>query len=74
LSVLTKTQQSSILVEMRDEAREEKDMKHVEGLKLLLQPSAAPQDRLDEIKREQVPGKLIRWACACAQYITLMVA
>jgi len=59
LSVLTEAQQSSILVEMRDEAREEKDMKHVEGLKLLLQPSAAPQDRIDEIKREQVPGKLI---------------
>ena len=33
-------------------------MKHVEGLKLLLQPPAAPQDRLDEIKREQVPGEL----------------
>ena len=44
---------------MRDEAREEKDMKHVEGLKLLLQPSVAPQDRIDEIKREQVPGQLI---------------
>jgi hypothetical protein len=58
LPLLIEAQQSSILVEMRDEAREEKDMKHVEGLKLLLQPSAAPQDRLDEIKREQVPGKL----------------
>jgi len=33
-------------------------MKHVQGLKLLLQPSAAPQARLDEIKREQVPGEL----------------
>jgi len=32
-------------------------MKHVEGLRSLLQPSAAPQDRLDEIKRESVPGK-----------------
>ena len=62
LTLLTKVQQSSILVEMRDEAREEKDMKHVEGLKLLLKPSAAPQDRLDEIKREQVPGELIWWA------------
>lgn len=50
---------------MRDDAREEKDMKHVEGLKLLLQPSAAPQDRLDEIKREQVPGKLFLWAADC---------
>jgi hypothetical protein len=58
LPLLIEAQQSSILVEMRDEAREEKGMKHVEGLKLLLQPSAAPQDRLDEIKREQVPGKL----------------
>lgn len=42
-------------------------MKHVEGLKLLLQPSAAPQDRLDEIKREQVSGKLIRWVSGSIQ-------
>jgi len=44
-------------VEIRDDAREEKDHKHVEALKVLLQPSAAPQDRIDEIKRELVTGK-----------------
>lgn len=37
-------------------------MKHVEGLTLLLQPSAAPQERFEQIKREQVPGKhLVSW-------------
>jgi len=44
--------------EMRSDAKEERELKHAEALKALLKPSAAPQDRIDEIKREQVPGEL----------------
>ena len=46
----------STMEEMRSDAKEDRDLKHAEALKTLLKPSAAPQDRIDEIKREQVPG------------------
>jgi len=46
----------SSLQEQKADAKEEKDVKHVEAVKKVLRPSVVPLDRFDEIKREHVLG------------------
>ncbi|OQO02620.1 hypothetical protein B0A48_12148 [Cryoendolithus antarcticus] len=42
--------------EAKSVAKEEKDLKHLEALKTMLAPSGNPPERIDQIRREQVPG------------------
>ncbi|KAK6437297.1 hypothetical protein LTR95_006512 [Oleoguttula sp. CCFEE 5521] len=42
--------------EAKTVAKEEKDLKHLEALKTMLAPSGNPPERIDQIRREQVPG------------------
>lgn len=44
----------SVLEETKLQSKKEKDVKHMEAVKRVLNPSVAPQDRFDEIRREHI--------------------
>lgn len=46
----------TVMEQTHAQAKEEKDQKYLELVKAALSPSAAPQDRYDQIKRERVPN------------------
>ena len=45
-----------VLEESKAQAMQDKDLKHMEAAKKMLNPSVLAQDRFDEIKREHVPN------------------